>query len=277
MVKLDAATLRQVENYMQVFAREAGWLAMHRQRHLSLVWAKDSRELDAASIVTEADHEVGDLAVDFFTRLFPGCLVIHEEQADRLDPAATPDALMFISDPIDGTLLYAAGGFAWTVSVGCFHRWQPVAGCVYAPQLNHMFYTADGASLLNGTPIQARPQAGSLVSAVMLRHIKAYHDIDDFPGYTLSYGGPALHLCLVASGFASACVTSRHRVYDVAGAAKILENAGAELRFLNGEAPPWEQLVTNHSARAPDFFFACPRGEFERLSQYVKPKLPWRD
>jgi fructose-1,6-bisphosphatase/inositol monophosphatase family enzyme len=274
---LDAAILRRVEQYMPVFAREAGRLAMTRQRDLSHIWAKDDRELDAANIVTEADQEVGELAEDFFSRIFPGCVVIHEEQAEEVDPAATPDALMFISDPIDGTLLYAAGGFAWTVSVGCFYRWQPMAGCVYAPQLSQMFHTAEGLSLLNGTPIQARSHADSLVSAVMLRHIKAYHDIDDFPGYTLCYGGPALHLCLVASGFASACVTSRHRVYDVAGAAKILENAGAELRFLSGERPPWEDLVTNHTARAPDHFFACPEGDFERLSQYVKPKLPWRD
>ncbi len=277
MRKLEMAALQQIEKYMRVFAREAGRLAVARQQRLSHVWAKDNRELDAANIVTEADQEVGELAVDFFSRCFPDCVVIHEEQTDRLDPAATPDALMFISDPIDGTLLYAAGGFAWTVSVGCFHRWQPLAGCVYAPQLDQMFYTAGGVSLLNGTPIRARSHASSLAGAVMLRHIKAYHDIDDFPGYTLCYGGPALHLCLVASGFASACVTSRHRVYDVAGAAKILENAGAELRFLNGDLPPWEKLVTNHSARAPDFFFACPRGEFERLSKYVKPKLAWRD
>ena len=98
------------------------------------------------------------------------------------------------------------------------------------------------------------------------------HEIVDFPGYVLSYDSVALHLALVASGYACACVTARHYVHDVAGAAKLLENAGAELRQLNGAPPPWQELITHPNQRSPDAFFACPQGAFERLAGYVRAR-----
>jgi fructose-1,6-bisphosphatase/inositol monophosphatase family enzyme len=248
---------------------------MRLQPSLGGISSKDGLKLVAANIVTEADRIVGSFAEDFFSHMFPECLVIHEERTDEVDLGQVrPDTLIFIVDPIDGTLFYAKRSFAWTVSVGCFCGWKPIAGCIYAPQMQHMYYTQESSSFMNGQRIESSCPTGSLEGAVMLRHIKAYHDIDDFPGYTLSYGSSALHLALVASGFACACVTSRYSVYDVAGAVRILENAHAEMRFLNGELPSWEELITQHDTRARESFFACPKGSFDRLSRYVKPKLP---
>jgi hypothetical protein len=61
----------------------------------------------------------------------------------------------------------------------------------------------------------------------------------------------------------------------VAGASMILENAGAELRLFNGTIPDWKHLILNPAERAPDFFFACPKGAFDVLVPYVKrnPKI----
>jgi len=260
-----------IEQSVQVFAREAGRQALELQSKLSKVSSKDGEELIASNVVTEADERVGGLAESFFGRMFPGCVVIQEETLDQFDPGVlSDDSLVFVVDPIDGTLFYANRSWAWAISVGVFHRWEPIVGCVYAPQIEALYHTEGEDAFLNGERTRATVPDGTLKGAVMLRHIKAYHNIDSFPGYTLSYGSIALHLAMVAGGSACSCVASRHRVYDVAGGAKLLANAGAELRYLNGEHPSWRDLLLAPGERAPDFFFACPQGEFERLSQYVE-------
>lgn len=258
-----------------MFAREAGYQAMRLQRSLEQVDVKERGEaVTASNIVTEADERIGRFAEEFFAEAFPGCLVIQEETVEQLDTSGlSPETLVFIVDPIDGTLFYASGSFAWAISVGCFHAWEPVASCINVPSLQKMYYTKQGKSRLNGREIHAEYPAAALKKAVMLRHIKAYHDIDDFPGYTMSYGSVALHLALIAEGFACGCVTSKHRFYDVAGGVKLLENAGAELRYVNGGKPDWKALIVEPAQRAPDFFFACPTGAFDELAKFVKPKI----
>ena len=221
-----------VNSAMQMFAREAGHRAREIQGKLGEPKSKDGEVLVAANIVTEADMLVGRLAEDFFTRMFPGCVVIQEETADKVrTELIMDDTLVFIVDPVDGTLFYAAGSFGWTVSVGAFRNWEPLAGCIFAPVMGDMYYTAGERSYLNGREIHAHVSQESLKGSIMLKHMRDYYSVRTFPGYTLSYGSIALHLALTASGLACACVTSKHKVHDVAGAAKILQNAGAELRY----------------------------------------------
>jgi fructose-1,6-bisphosphatase/inositol monophosphatase family enzyme len=89
-----------------MFAREAGRRALELQQRLTSVSSKDGGEFTASSIVTEADQEIGALAESFFGRLFPGCAVIQEETVEQFDPSVLTDqTLVFVVDPIDGTLL----------------------------------------------------------------------------------------------------------------------------------------------------------------------------
>ena len=131
-----------IEQSVQVFAREAGRQALELQSKLSKVSSKDGEELIASNVVTEADERVGVLAESFFGRMFPGCVVIQEETLDQFDPGVlSDDSLVFVVDPIDGTLFYANRSWAWAISVGVFHRWEPIVGCVYAPQIEALYHT----------------------------------------------------------------------------------------------------------------------------------------
>jgi len=257
-----------------MFAREAGHYALQARDNMEVASSKDGEELIASNIVTEVDQYVGAFAEDFFSRMFPGCLVIQEETADQLSAdQLSGGKLIFVVDPIDGTLFYANRNFAWTVSVGVFYGWQPVASCIYAPQLRDFYYTEGEGSFLNGSQINAVSRLDSLKGAILLRHIKPYFCIDTFPGYSMSLGSVALHLALVASGFACGCVASRHRFWDIAGGVKLLANAGAEIRYLDGGVPEWRELIENLTARPRDYFFAGPKGDFEELSKYVEVKV----
>lgn len=259
-----------VNEAMQMFAREAGHRAREIQGTLGKPQLKDGELYMAANIVTDADVVVGRFAEDFFTRMFPGSVVIQEETADKVrTDLITDDTLVFVVDPVDGTLFYAAGSFGWTVSVGAFRNWQPLAGCIFAPAMGDMYYTAGDRSYWNERVIYSYVDPQGLKGSILLKHMRDYYSVRAFPGYTLSYGSIALHLALTASGLACACVTSKHKVHDVAGAAKILANAGAELRYLSGAMPDWRALITNPTERAPDYFFACPQGSFDHLARYV--------
>jgi myo-inositol-1(or 4)-monophosphatase len=268
---MNKNALRHIEQHLLVFTKQAGEMAVAMQAELKFISAKKNKEVDASTIVTGADREIGAFAERYFQEHFPGCVAIQEETVEKMDTSKiTDDTVVFIIDPIDGTLFYAQQSFAWSVSTGCFCGWKPVAGCVFAPQIQHIYYTGEDKSYLNGGVINSFFSEDAMKRSLLLRHVKAYHSIDGFPGYTGACGSVALHLAMVAAGFACGCVTSRHRLYDVAGAAMILENAGAELRLLNGEIPDWKHLILNPAERAPDFFFACPKGAFELLTRYVK-------
>jgi myo-inositol-1(or 4)-monophosphatase len=261
-----------IDRYLTVFAREAGHMAIEMAKNLESVATKDGQMPNASNVVTEADTTIGRFAEEFFPAVIPGAIVIQEETVDDFDPAMIDaDSIVFIVDPIDGTLFYAKHSFAWTVSVGCFIGFQPVSGCIYAPHIDEMYYTEGGHSYLNGKRIHAYcpDSEDSLSGSIMLRHIKAYHSIDAFPGYTCSYGSVALHLAMVASGFACCCVTSKHRLYDVAGSASLLKNAGAELTYVDGTTPSWKDLILAPACRAPKHFFACPAGRTEQLCSFA--------
>ncbi len=265
--------LAEIDGYMQVFAREAGHMALEIQRSGMGVSLKNGQVLNASNVVTLADKRIGAFAEDFFTRTFDGALVIQEETVDRFDVGRlNGQALTFVVDPIDGTLFYARKNFAWTISVGCFMGFTPVAGCVFAPALGDTYYTSEGGSYWNGQKIQALVPPEDLNGTILLRHIRAFYNLDSFPGYTLSIGSAALHLALTASGFACGCLVHNHRIYDVAGGITILENAGAELLYVDGSQPDWKDLLTHPARNAPKYFLACAQDHGAELRQYFKEK-----
>eukprot|EP01035_Chromulina_nebulosa_P030539 gene30539-40581_t len=82
---------------------------------------------------------------------------LSEETAD--DPARLDKSRLFVVDPIDGTVAFLKGKPWWAVSVAVVENGKPVAGVVFAPELDETFTaTAGGGAFLNSAVITASAQ-----------------------------------------------------------------------------------------------------------------------
>jgi myo-inositol-1(or 4)-monophosphatase len=124
-------------------AREAGVLAASSRAGLGALETK--RPMDYA---TQADHAVEQLIRSRITDRF-GDAVIGEEDG------GAPASLVWVVDPIDGTVNYIHGSPRWCVSIGLLVEGEPTIGVVYAPDEGRLFAGLRGAgATVNGAPIR---------------------------------------------------------------------------------------------------------------------------
>lgn len=123
-----------------------------------------ARELRTAGLETaykEGDSPVtnADLATDALikrrlTGARPDYGWLSEETAD--DPARRSRRRLFVVDPIDGTRAFMKGRPWWAVSVAVVEGDRPIAGVVFAPDLDETFSAQIGqGARLNDRPIRA--------------------------------------------------------------------------------------------------------------------------
>jgi myo-inositol-1(or 4)-monophosphatase len=124
-------------------AREAGALASTMRRTLGALEAK--RPMDYA---TEADHAVETLIRDRIGARF-GDAVIGEEDG------GAPADLVWVVDPIDGTINYIHGTARWCVSIALVAGGEVVSGVINAPDEARLFTARRGhGAWLNDAPIR---------------------------------------------------------------------------------------------------------------------------
>jgi len=124
-------------------AREAGVLAATLRRSLGALEAK--RPMDYA---TQADHAVEALIRQRIGERF-GDPVIGEEDG------GTPADLVWVVDPIDGTVNYIHGSPRWCVSIALVEGDDIASGVINAPDECRLFTARRGCgAFLNGTPAQ---------------------------------------------------------------------------------------------------------------------------
>jgi myo-inositol-1(or 4)-monophosphatase len=235
--------------------REAGALARARLGTPGYLRWKGLRDLVTGSVM-----EVQALLVDRLRAAFPDHAILAEESDEP--PPADAEAL-WIVDPIDGTLNFAHGIPHFAVCLGFRQRGIYRVGVVYDPCRDELFHAVrDGGAFLNGQPIVVN-QVGEGVDAYERAVVGT-----DWPA-TLErrkeallvarlvnvevldvsvMGSPALGLCYVAAGRLHAYWHLDLRLWDVAAAAVILEEAGGILT--NAEGSSWQHtdggyLATN--------------------------------
>lgn len=135
---------QELEALAADIAREAGDLARARRAEGVAIAATKSA---LADIVTEADREVEALIRTRLATARPDDGFLGEETgAERGRTEVT-----WVVDPIDGTVNYAYGIPAYSVSIGAVigepvpGEWETIAAAVYAPSAGEMFHAARGS------------------------------------------------------------------------------------------------------------------------------------
>lgn len=90
--------------------------------------------------VTSVDRSLDRLLTSGFTRLFPEDGIITEENEKSRSQYWENYPRLWCIDPIDGTTDFIDGSTSYSVMVGLLKNNQPIAGWIYAPVFDKMYY-----------------------------------------------------------------------------------------------------------------------------------------
>lgn len=226
-------------------AREAGELA-HRRRSEGVALAATKSTL--ADIVTEADREVEQLIRERLRVERPDDGFLGEETGAERGTSG----LTWVIDPIDGTVNYAYGIAAYSVSVAVVEgephpeQWQGVAAAVSAPALGELFTAERGeGAWLDGRRLQvnAETPAGALLGTGF-GYDPATHDGDlamvrrvmTMARDLRRMGSAAIDLSYVAAGRLDGFFERGLKPWDFAAGAILVQEAGGTVTRLEREA-----------------------------------------
>lgn len=147
----DAMTLREITDFAENLAREAGEL-VRREREDNTLRTDYKHQTE---LVTHADVMADEFITGAIRKRFPHHRILSEETMPDLSQAEELDTPLWIIDPIDGTVNYAYGHPQVAVSIAYAEKGQVQAGVVHAPFSDETFRATRGeGTTLNGRPTQ---------------------------------------------------------------------------------------------------------------------------
>jgi myo-inositol-1(or 4)-monophosphatase len=244
-------------------AVEAADLVRERRRAGVEVAATKSSPVD---VVTEVDKESERLIFERLTSARPRDGFLGEEGAS----APSASGVVWVVDPIDGTVNFLYGIPAYAVSIAASVDGEPVAGVVVNVESGERFTaTKGGGAFLDGRPLRvadtrpAPPLSQRLVGTgfnyveeIKLLQTTAVsamlHEVRDIR----RIGSAALDLCSVAARRLDAYVEEGLNPWDVAAGGLVATEAGA-------------LLETHSGVGGRDCVVCAPASGFEELRDLV--------
>jgi 3'(2'), 5'-bisphosphate nucleotidase len=232
-------------------AFDAGKEIMDVYAHGGEVFEKQDK-----SPLTEADLRADDVISKGLTQHFPQWTVVSEETHDSLtiiQPLTEASKVweqaketFFLVDPLDGTKEFIKRSGEFTVNIALVHAGQPVAGVVFAPALDELFYGAQGLGVFkqdaHGTrSISTRPVYTDQALRVMGSRSHGTEQLEQWlqslnRPYTFVGAGSSLKFCRIAEGQADVYPRfSPTSQWDTAAGQAILELAGGRVVDMTGE------------------------------------------
>jgi myo-inositol-1(or 4)-monophosphatase len=194
---------------------------------------------DDDSMVTDADVAAQEWLTREIRARFPDDLVLGEEGLLPSMPWPTTRHVWVI-DPIDGTNNFGRGIPGFSVSVGIMRDGAPVGGAVYDPSAGQLFTAWSGqGAWLNDRLLRVERTLLDRRSLFAIRTPYS-HGVPEavttwLERYRLRrFGSTALQLCYVALGAIAFMYDHKTSLWDIAGAAPVLLEAGACLTTPEG-------------------------------------------
>ncbi len=210
--------------------RDAGKLALdffHRRDQLDIE-LKGMQDL-----VSIADRKTEDMIRDGLAAAFPDDAIIGEEGGAE---AAGAGGMLWIIDPIDGTMNFLRGVPYWSVAVALMVDQELTLGLTYDPVHDELYVARRGAGAFrNGQPISVSgiddPKQAVIGATFSFKmSIDAYGELLNaiLQGGSdhRRLGSTALMMAHVADGRLDACVTLKCNSWDVIGGLMLVQEAG---------------------------------------------------
>ena len=193
--------------------------------------------------VSNGDLEVNKILIKKILSLTPNIPIVSEETSENKSRENLEN--FWLIDPIDGTYDYINDLDEFTINAGLIIQKKPVAGLIYAPAKNRMFYSyGDDLSfeLIDGKPIKLNRSKNFDKNEIKFvsysNNIKP--EINDIykklkvKKYVRMKS--SLKFCVIAAGEYDGYVAEpRASEWDIAAGHAILEHAGGKVTDLEGE------------------------------------------
>ena len=225
---------------IKTIARSAGPLFMEGYTHIKTITYKSPVDL-----VTEYDLKVELFLKEKLTTAFPEHTLVGEETNEQI---TYPDKAIYI-DPIDGTTNFVHGIPFCAISIGIWEGGEAVAGVVYNPVLDELFYAEKGkGATCNGEALkvsEAQTLERSLIATgfpyTKIEQGEDFHWVMKSMEAVLPYtrdmrrlGSAALDLCYVARGTFEGYYEVNLKPWDVAAGILMVTEAGGEVSRRDG-------------------------------------------
>ena len=192
-------------------------------------------EKGAADFVTAVDLASQSYVKGELEKYFPDAALLSEEGDNS---GFEPKEYTFVLDPVDGTTNLIHRYRQSAVSLGLLHNSKPVAGVVYNPFSNELFWAVEGKGAYFNGKRMAVSTASDISKCVItigtMPYYKQYAD-KNFETFKRIYldavdirrtGSSALDLCYTADGRTDAFFERGLKAWDFAAGAVILTEAG---------------------------------------------------
>ncbi len=190
--------------------------------------------------VTNGDIEVNNIIVNSLKKITPDIPIVSEENEENKNFNLET---FWLVDPIDGTYDYINNGDEFTLNAGLIINKKALAGIIYAPAKNRMFYTYGNKlsfELKNGKEeiinkkkidknnIKAVSYSNNLKAEILEIHKKL--NVKEYVKMKSS-----LKFCVIATGEYQIYVAEpRAHEWDIAAGHAILENSNGVITDFNG-------------------------------------------
>ena len=228
---------RIVENLVQTFL-DAGKVSLDLRKQ-GLI-----KEIKADNTpVSNGDLKVNEILIKKIFGLTPNIPIVSEETSENKSENHLEN--FWLIDPIDGTHDYINDLDEFTINAGLIIQKKPVAGLIYAPAKNRMFYSyGDGLSfeLINGEPIKLNHSKNFDKNEIKFVSYsnKIKPEIDEIykklnvKKYVRMKS--SLKFCVIAAGEYDGYVAEpRASEWDIAAGHAILKHSGGSVTDFNGQ------------------------------------------
>ncbi|MFE0146686.1 inositol monophosphatase family protein [Nonomuraea sp. NPDC059007] len=219
----------------------------------------------AGDVVTDLDLASEKVLVERILTAYPGHAVIAEESG--LLGAAGAEWTWLV-DPLDGTNNVAIGLPAYVVGLALCHAGRPVLGVVHDPVTRQTWSAIRGHGALSPSGVRLAPPARPLPHGPLLAWTQGYTVTRDdatvlglkaalelHSRRVLQLWAPLLSWVMLARGDIDGMVGYRAEAVDLPAGALIAQEAGMEIRALDGS--PFDENV-NGTAADRSFVAAHP-------------------
>jgi 3'(2'), 5'-bisphosphate nucleotidase len=222
-----------------------------------------------ASPVTEADLAAENLIVELLDAQLPGIPVVAEELVATARAPAIGHRFILV-DPLDGTREFMAHRSEFTVNLALIEGGRPVAGAIYAPLLEQLWFAdseSHTARIAPGMPLATAaetrritvraPSPAGLVALVSRSHRDPATEtyLNALPVAERRPLGSSLKFCLIAQGEADLYPRlSPTCEWDTAAGHAVLAAAGGSIAAPDGRPLRYGKAATGFRHQG---FIAC--------------------
>ncbi len=231
----------RIENLVKV-AKEASLLGgLILRENFKKVDQDGIQEKAEKDIVSFVDKTSEDVIRNYIIKNFPDHDIVGEEHGGK-----DSGEYVWYIDPLDGTKNYVSGFPIFGTSVGVTYKGEPIAGAVYLPYFNSIYWAGKGLGAWkdgNRIHVSKRNQLKRCSVAYGFpskakRNLDLYwnifREIFDKVGSMRRPGAAAVDLCFMAEGLFDGVVEFELNPWDVCAGLIIVKEAGGLVNLTNG-------------------------------------------